>query len=743
MKTRTNTAISSDPRKAGKRRFYAFTFFNVISFSFIGVDILTLYSVRLEASNFFIGIISSFFFMSFFFTLIGRKLIKRMGAVRVFGRFWVIRYALMVPVAITALPLIRDIRTLVFFLIGIGCFGFNVSRGIAIAAHPPVLGEIARDRDRGSFLARSQLIIHLMRIVTGVSMAMLLGKNSRLFMYTVFIVLGILTGLVAAKNIFAIPEPKEAGRGYSTNMKENVIDALSLPHFRHLLVTSGLIVFIASIATPFLVVFFKKVYGHLDSTVVLFTVAGAIGAASMALITGFFADRIGPKPLQFAFSIVTIMALTPILFHPGSSGGVFLYLFPIILYFFFQMGLFGTMNASDTYFFATTPPDLRLDRGIILSLTKGVGGFIGGVLGGAYISILEDLLAGNQIAVFQIFFATVIASVVVVAILTMRLPDSGSFALQDAIGIMFSPRDFQAIRLLNRLDKAQTDWEEQRTVEALGSLGSKLPISELHVRLRSPSLFVRTEALRALRMSPLNPETTDLLIHEINEHHFTTAHLGAEIAGDLRIYKAIPVLRETLHSEDYLLCSKAMVALAQLEDRRSLAHIIEIFSHTTNPRMTIYGAKSIELFGDSKGLNPLLTKLETADYPFVRDDIIVSIAGLLGLYEWFYGIYSLYLNEPAEAITTLRTMLGTTNDWGKRDALIETIEDAWDEFPSRATEAAANVTFTVGGTDVTDTVVGSFTRPDLVRHRRFRFLSVAAILWNGRSPEASGFTVSG
>jgi MFS family permease len=716
------------PREQAKRRFYAFTFFNVISFSFIGIDIMTLYSLRLGASSVFLGMLSSFFFMTFFFTLIGRKVVRRMGAVRTFGTFWLIRYLLMLPVALTALPFLREQRGLVFAIIALGVFGFNVSKGVAIAAHPPVLGGITGDRDRGSFLARNQLIIHLMRIVTGISMALLLGQNSPLATYAFFILTGIFAGLVASQSVFRLPEPKSVAGEDQTNLLDAAKRAWRSSQFRTLAASTGLATFVISMATPFLVVFFKDLYGHLDSSIVLFTVAGSVGAVAMALISGFLIDRVGSKPLMFTFTGIAVAVFVSVLFQPGVDGGIAAVVFPIIVYFLFQMGHFGMLNAADTYFFSSTTPSDRLDFGILFGLMKGIAGFFGGFAGGFYLSVLQRLIPDSPARVFQFFFLGVVLALIVIFVLVRRLPDAGAIPLQDAISILFSPRDLRAIRLLNRLDKTKTHHDEARTVEALGATGSRVPVSELIAKVQSPSIFVRMGALEALRNTVVGPEIENLLLSEVKNHTFTTAHIAADILGDRQIRSAIPILRECLDSEDYMLVAKSMIALARLGDRESLPRIRRDLERSRNPRVVIYAAKAVDILRDPDSLDLLLARLERKSYPFLRDEILLSIAGLLGFSDWFYPLYGRFLAGSAEAVSDLREFLFQAGR-SELAEVVNAVPRTPGEFALLASAAIAESEPSVGGHRVDDRLVAALSKRSICRLERFRFLIAARIVW--------------
>ncbi len=96
-----------------------------------------------------------------------------------------------------------------------------------------------------------------------------------------------------------------------------------------------------------------------------------------------------------------------------------------------------------------------------------------------------------------------------------------------------------------------------------------------------------------------------------------------------------------------------MVALARLGDRPSLAEIRKNLSTTTNPRVIIHGASALELFKDVESIPVLLGKLGTKMQPYLRDEIILSLAGILGFGEWFYPMYAGFLESAGTGIALL------------------------------------------------------------------------------------------
>jgi len=683
----------------------------------------------LGPGNALVGLIAASYQVTFIFSLIGRRMIRRFGAVKLFGYFWLIRYLAMAPVLITALPGIREHPSLVLAVVGLCAFGFNISKGIGLTAIKPIVGEIPPQRERGSFISNYQLIIHLGAIGTGLVMAWLLGADSALGRYTLLLAIGILGGFVAAYFILRLPEPEEAGHGFDARFSDGLKCALRSRTFRRLTFVNMIAVFVGSMAGTFLLVYFKQIYGYGDQSVVIFTVAGSVGAAAMAVFSRSVIDRTGAKPLLFAFAAILALILVPVAIAP-PVGGIWVALFPALVYFFFSMGRFGIFTAADSYFYSITQAEARLDFGIVFGLGSGVAGTLGSVLGGVFLSGLQQQLPSHPTLPFSIYFgaAALITTLAVIGI--FRLEDVDSIPIPDALGILLSPRDLRAIRLLNRLKRSRTEPEEQMAVRALRQSGSSLTIDELSHRIQSPSLLIRMEALNALRDTPLTRVVEDLLMADVRNHTFTTAQLAVELLGAARVRRAIPLLRASVASPDYLVSAKAVLALAQLGDRKSIRRLEAQLETTPNARVAIYAVKALETLTSIRSLPLILRALSGTEEPFQRDEHILSCARLLGFFDWFYALYLEFLEEPREGLRSL--VDAATEASSETASFAVAFSAAFDTEGPTLRELADGYLggrkITVGMINVASIFRESLADTTLLSLERFRFLLLAALI---------------
>ncbi len=735
------TSLSPGELGRARDRFFLYAVLNVISFTLLSGNVITLYVLRLGAGNFLVGLLSSFMYSAYLFLFVGRQIAPRWGMVRLMGRFWTLRYILMLPILASPLLASRGYPELAYAFIVFSVLGFNMARGIAIAAYNPILGEIAAEKDRGAFLSRLQAVQQTVTLALALAMAVILGRRAPLYIYTLFIISGIAAGLIAASIVFRFPEPARQETGSGHNLLKALGEAFSQKTFRIFIILYFCTNLLIYMAAPFIVVYFKRSYDQPDYIILYFLVFGSLGAVLMALLSGFLIDRIGAKPLYFLFFTILTLVMIPMVISPAFTSAWGLRIFASGVLLFFNMGQFGILNAGQTYFLAAIKPEERLNLGVMYFMTLGVAGAVGSILGGAVLQMLEGRLsstvgAGNlETIVFQVYFGGVAVLSIVLLFFLNSMASLGAYPIRDAMAAIFSPRDLRAISLLNRLRRVQSLDEEKQTLRALGEAPSGLSVQDVLSRLRSPRFTIRSEALQALTEIPLDEHAVQALISDVKNHVYTTAYLAADIMGKRNVVQGIPVLRRSLDSEDFFLRGKAMTSLARLGDRASSRQIREILAATDNPRLIIHAASAVETLKDVEAIPLLLQKLKARTRPYVRDEIILSLAGILGFGEWFYPLYVSFLESASTGISLLEDFVSAAPSVRvPKDLLRELLSRLPQRnkslFSALAVELLETVEIRRDGESVGGFLSPALLDPRLLKLERLLFLLAALITWN-------------
>ncbi|HUX20662.1 MAG TPA: MFS transporter [Spirochaetia bacterium] len=730
------STLSASERARGRRLMTIFQGLNTISFLLLNGNIITLYALRLGGTSLLVGIITSVQYLALVFMFVGRQLVDRFGIKPTMGWGWFVRYILMVP--LFASPFVAaggDTRT-ALLLIVIGTIGFHVARGVGVIGFNPMVGTISEGKDRGAFLARLQIVNQVASIGAGLLMASLLGAHAPLSRYTLFISLGIVTGLFAALLIFRMPDPEDQNQGFGAGIIEGSRVALRRPSFRRFIVLFFFIAVALGLAGPFAVVYAKRVYSQADNIILLYTVVGNIGAILMGLLSRLIIDRLGAKPLYVFFTAFIAMSVLPLAIAPNISGiGPVIFLSSV--FFFFQLGSVGAQNAAQNYFFAIISPSEFLNLGILYNFFFGIGAAVGSLIGGAVLDLLRTFGATTVTADFRHFYQLIFLMAVVLLFFVARLKNVGSYSVRNALNVIFSPRDLHAVALLNRLDKSRSVDEEVEVIRALGSSHSEVPVEELLQKLRHPRFYVRQQALRALEDLPADQRLARALINEVKNHKFTTAYIAARIIGRRGIRQGIRELRASVESADYLLQANAMLALGRLGDVESIPLIEHAIQRTRNPLVLIHAATALDELR-SEGSIPLLMEILKLKHsaPFLRDEIILSIAGILGFGDWFYPHYALFLERARSGGASLIDFLdekfeaksGVTKSEIKQ-AVLHMYRDT-ERFSRESARLMVQLSQNNRGPAKLVPFIEASADTELMRFERFGFLVAAILVWS-------------
>ena len=603
--------------------------------------------------------------------------------------------------------------------------GFNIFRGIGLIGNNPVLAQLGGNRDRGAFLSNLQIINSLVSIATYLVVALVLGRSASLVHYALFLAAGIVSGLFGSLLLFRLPEPEEYRPSRSNTLLAAVREAAQSKPIRDYFIVFAIISFVAGTVRAFLVVYPRAVYASGDNDVMIFTLAGSLGAVAMGMLTRKLVDRVGAKPLYGIFTAVSALSLVPVLLSPGFASPVLVFLFLAAINFASGFGLAGEENAAQTYYFGLIPSHRTLDLAIVYYLVYGFAGALGSAVGGVALDGMAAL-GMAPVTAYRILFAGLFVLLIAALAKTPALVRLGSSSIRESLGILFSLRDLRAIGLLDRLDRSSRPDEVIEIIREIGQSGRSVAQKELLPYLKSPRFDVRMEALLALEnIRNLQGSTLEAVAEELRDHSFTTAYLSARILGKGGNPVSVPVLREALDSDDYMLRGAAMVALARLHDTPSIPVIEEILISTGNPRIIIQGAFALELLGSTTSVPTLVEILRKETTPdFVRDEAVLSLAAILGVFEKFYPMFREWVADPARGQAMLQDALEESSGrnparLGERGAAIREMLAE----PPRGS-AVARVLLKSAGVDPRAAAVlaEAALDPSLSGHLGFRFL---------------------
>ena len=642
------------PYRLGKARevYNMFNVFNALSWNLLVGSIVTLFAMRLGASSTYIGVLSALLYVAFFFLPLGKALARRFKITGIFSFAWVARALGMAPVVIAPLAAYWGRQDLALALTILGVAIFHIVRGVGMIGNNPVLSSLSAGPDRGSYMTQIQIINSAAGMFSGFAVAMVLGREPPLFLYSVIMTAGIVCGITSGAMIAKVPEPPGEVRANKISFTGIFRDAFSQPPIRLFAIILLIVALASGVSRTFLVVYAREVFAQNDGMVSLYSVFGGLGNLMAGLLIKFLVDRIGAKPIFMVCVLLGLATMLPIVCFPATAldNMTTAILFLSFLFFMLNFGFLGSEGIAQTYFMGLIPAEKMLDMGILYFFIFGVAGAGGSFLAGLLLDGLSAI-GLSAFASFKILFTILIVLTVIAVALQRKLTPLGALPFTGAIKVIFSYRDLQAISLLDRLNKTQDSHEEELLLGALHDTPSQLSIKGLLKRAQSPRLVTRLESIRALeRLETLNEDAEKALINDIINNPFTTAYISARILGNHGCVSAMPLLRELAASSDYMLAGESIIALAKLQDDAFRPRIEEIILKTENPRLKIMGVEALGLYHSADSLSVLLDILRDADPPpYLRDEVTLAMSAILDTQHQFYAILVRYVAEPSLA----------------------------------------------------------------------------------------------
>ena len=644
------------PYRLGKARdvYNYFNVFNAISWNLCVGIIITLFALRLGASSSYIGLLSAAFYIALFLLPLGKVLARRFSIIGIFSFTWISRSLCMILAAAAPFLDYAGHRNAALLLIMLGVILFHLFRGVGMIGNNPVLGLLASGPDRGSYMTQIQIINSAIGMFSSFIIAMILGMEPPIFIFSILLAAGVVTGVISGYSIRNVPEPAAEKESHKSRLSHVFKDAFSQDSLRNFMFILFLVILVSSVTRTFVVVYAREVFEHNDGLISLYSVFGGLGYLMAGLIVKFLVDRIGAKPLFIVSVIIGLSSIIPVVFIPQSmilnvTGSI---LFMVFLFFMINFGFLGSEGIAQTYFFALVPPEKMLNMGILYFFIFGAAGAGGSLLAGFLLDLMRVMGLSSFVS-FKILFIALITLAFIALAMQKKMKSLGSLPLKGALEVIFSFRDLRAISILDKLNKAEDLSEEQILIGELHNTPSHLAIGGLLERARSPRLETRFESIRALeKLESLNDKAENALIDDIINNPFTTAYISARTLGNNKCTAAIPLLRELAVSDDYMLAGEALIALAKMKDEAFRSRVERIIRDTKNPRLMIMGSEALGLFGNTDSIPVLLNILRGDDPPpYLRDEVLLAIAALLEIQKKFYKILVRYRADKSLART--------------------------------------------------------------------------------------------
>jgi MFS family permease len=535
-------------------------------------------------------------------------------------------------------------------ILTIGASGFYIFRSMGCVAIQPLLGEITKEKERGSYIAQAFLVFNAVSLVALGILIYIMRNGKTLELYQIIIFSGAICGYIASSFLLRIYEsevPRESARApLMKSIKQN----LSIPLFRKLLLANSSAFAVLAMTIPISMLAIKRGYGISDDNALIFVLIQYCGGIFFSFLGTQIMGHTGPRPLlllslSVLFIVCGMWMLAPDHYYFGYVFWIFL---------FSGAANMGVPMTLTNYFLNATESKDRVSASLVLAFTSGISaGLAGALIAGGLVKFLP-VWTGETFFSYRVYFCIIVVFLIVTVLFVARLDKLSDWEFKKVMGLFVTPRDLLSLFFINRLNRAQNPEKEREHIYRLGSYHSGLSENSLVAALDSPRYGLRRQALLSLSQIPFGEKTEEALIREVEYNEFSTASIAASILGEHNCKSAIPALQKALASEDYFLQAECLLALVKLRYNVAYEKIVNIFTQNTNPRVLTLGAIALRRMKTPEAISALFGKLAQNDVQDkVKDEIMLCIAEMTGFADNYYR----YLKTLDDAATEGHTSL--------------------------------------------------------------------------------------
>ena len=654
-------SLTLKQRARGKHFYYLYAFFNSFSWASLAEGVVILLLLRLGATETWVGIVTSLQYLTLPAMILGYATVPRLGLTGTAALFWAIRSCSAAFLIIAPWTQRFDSNMPLWFMF-FGSLGFMLGRAAGLMSFSGIITELTTERDRGDLISHSSKISQFGSILMTLGMAFFLGAAAPLYRYQILLAFGMICGLASAGALWKVSESGIFRKKTPFRLWEELKWSLATRGRKWFMAMMLGIPITQGVTYAFGILIAKQGYGLNDQNVVFFVLVATMGGIVASYTYGLFLDQLGSRPLLVLTSFLDIAGVALVILLPKTFMTVL-----IGTLFFINGYVHIAFNAAiQHYFISITTHTHQLAHGII---TRALGGLVGGLglgFGGWALERLKlaSVVTADPLMHFRWFYAGLLLLLIIRTVIFFKLPPLRSQGVRDALTALFSPWDWRAIHAVKRAITVQSEDEESKALSALMHTDSRIYETDLEHHLNSPSIFIRQSAMDALQRAKPTKTLISTLERDLQENQFTTAHQAAYWLGHWKVVEAVPLLRNAVDSEDFLLSGAAIHALVGLDERSAFALIEKKFMESKNPYVLIEGARAISFWGTPRHYNLLLQKYLLDIPPQAKDELSLAVARLLGFYDAFYFDLGMLHRQPSQLILEWQERFASQDEEG-------------------------------------------------------------------------------
>ncbi|MBU0716138.1 MAG: MFS transporter [Verrucomicrobia bacterium] len=646
--------------------------------------ILPLFLNALGFSKTQIGVILSLpWFFSLLSLLVAGWVVRR-GVKRIF--LWCFGMRTIVTVLLGAAPwiLVRYGVSAAFIWVSGVSVAFSLCRAVGETSFFPWAREMIPNHLRGKTDAINAIICGVFSLVTAWGSSLVLKYVHGLNGYSLLVFLSIPFGLIAVFAFAMIPGGRPVRVEVdSTGWVNNFMAVMKDRNF--LLYEGGIGLFsLAVFGLSFMPLYMQDQVGLRADQVLLLGVVFWFGVLASSYLWGWSGDRFGSKPVLLSGLVLTVLFPVILFFLPRASAWSLTA--AMVAYVYWGIAVQGYNAGSGRYLFVgAIPPDGR--NSAYYSVHYAFSGLCAAVapLGAGWIldqcrtiSLTWRFVHVDQ---FSPLFGFSLLFMAGAAVLYSRMRKDGSVRPGEFMFMFIQGNPIMAFNSMIRYRFAADEGDRLSTTRHMGDAENPLSMAELVEAITDPSFNVRYEAIVAMARMPSQEPLTNALIAVLKSQEPDLSVAAGWALGRIADKRAIPALRQALHSEYALLRSRSARSLANLGDVESVPLLRELLKSEKHDGIRVAYASALGVFRAEQALDDLVALLQRLANDSLRGEVALAIARIIGDEHQFVRLWrstrSDFGTGCAQALAILRKRIAA--EWpfsAPRDEALDTAEQA-------------------------------------------------------------------
>jgi hypothetical protein len=560
--------LTLEQKKKQRNKLLYFSSFNGVCSACISTNIISLFLLQLNFRPFIVIIGTSFVNFGMVAVLFAKYFIAKKGAAYTMGLSWLFKGLAAVLIVTTPFFLpgyLLEVSVLCFI------FVFCIFRSLGNPALEPLLIDLTEPSNKGTYISHSFLNYNTAMLISLIFLYLLLRFVLEIHTYRIVIFIGAVANIICCFILFRVKETdfsKTSANNYTTlKILKELYKDKKISSF---MLSSAVVLSLNSLVISVSIIALDKVYGVASSIALIFIIIQILGGIIIAYFSRFVSEHTGPQPLIIIYFIGTALTAAFWVFTPGT-GIVYFYLIVI----FILGGATSTGLTTSTFhqFLMIVPQEKSVGYSLVYSVFCGAFGGVITLLGSALLFVLRSNIA-ESIQLYKHFYLILLIVLILVLLLIFVFKNKGGWSLAKVMNVLLSPKELRTMNAINKMEKYASPENELHDVREICMNPSQISEEALLYYAKSPSTLIRLLSIRGLHNTTLTEKSNILLMRELRRGEFTTAYLAAYSLGNERYKKAIPLLRNAIKSNDYMLKAFSISALAKMGDE-SIGEFVE------------------------------------------------------------------------------------------------------------------------------------------------------------------------